>query len=140
MPHYIASHHAVSRLLERFPAIVVVAGRGHAAAQWLARMASRSHVVAQQAGMDLMLSIELPMSGGPTRLFLPVTPKGHADTWIIRTVLTEDQGLANLMMAQARHRDASRAAWRSRKGFTRPFARSLTPSPHSLWTDHRFAA
>jgi len=47
-----------------------------------------------------------------------VTPH-PGDTWTIRTVLTEAQALANL----ANHADQARAAWRVRKGFTRPWTR-----------------
>ena len=118
MPHYLASPHAVTRLLERFPVLAPVAGHGLAAAQWLARLATRAEVAAQQAGKDLMLCLELPLASGLTRIYLPVTPR-HGDTWTIRTVLTEEQALANL-----RDRDeAIRAAWRAKKGFTRPYAR-----------------
>jgi hypothetical protein len=118
MPRYLASHHAVARLLERFPALAPVAGHGLAAAQWLARLASRAKVAAQQSGMDLMLCLDLPLAAGPTRIYLPVTPR-PGDTWTIRTVLTEVQALANL----ASHAEQARAAWRARKGFTRPYAR-----------------
>jgi hypothetical protein len=116
MPRYLASHHAVARLLERFPALAPVAGRGLAAAQWLARLAARATVAAQQSGMDLMLCLDLPLVGGIQRIYLPVTPR-PGDTWTIRTVLTEAQALANL----ASHADEARAAWRARKGFTRPW-------------------
>ena len=119
MPRYLASHHAAARLLERFPALAPVAGRGLAAAQWLARLATRARVASQQSGMDLMLCLELTLVDGPARIYLPVTPH-EGDTWSIRTVLTEAQALANL----ANHADEARAAWRARKGFTRPYARS----------------
>lgn len=118
MPRYLASHHAVARLLERFPALAPVAGHGLAAAQWLGRLAARAQVAAQQSGMDLMLCLDLPLAAGPTRIYLPVTPQ-PGDTWTIRTVLTADQANANL----AQRADAGRAAWRARKGFTRPFTR-----------------
>jgi AraC-like DNA-binding protein len=39
MPTYLASRHAVARLLERFPALAPVAGHGLAAAQWLGCLA-----------------------------------------------------------------------------------------------------
>jgi hypothetical protein len=123
MPRYLASHHAVARLHERFPALALAAGHGLAAAQWLARLAARAEVAAQQAGMDLLLCLELPTTAGPARLYLPVTPHS-GDTWSIRTVLTEEQAQANL----AQRADENRAAWRARKGFTRPFARSHRPS------------
>lgn len=132
MPHYRTSHHAIDRLTERFPDLAKVAGHGLAAAQWLARLAQRAHVVAQQAGMDLMLCLEMPMAGGLQRIYLPVTPLGH-DIWIIRTVLTEEHGLANLAAAAARHDDAASAAWRARKGFTRPYVRAhhaKSTAPH----------
>lgn len=116
MPRFLASHHAVARLLERFPALAPVAGHGLAAAQWLARLAARATVAAQQSGMDLMLCLDLPLVGGVQRIYLPVTPR-PGDTWTIRTVLTEAQALANL----ASHADEARAAWRARKGFTRPW-------------------
>jgi len=60
----------------------------------------------------------LPLASGLTRIYLPVTPR-HGDTWTIRTVLTEEQALANLRTRE----DAARVAWRTRKGFTRPYAR-----------------
>jgi hypothetical protein len=101
MPRYLASHHAVARLLERFPALVPVAGRGLAAAQWLARLAARARVAAQQSGMDLMLCLDLPLAGGPARIYLPVTPRA-GDTWSIRTVLTEAQALANQRKASVK--------------------------------------
>ena len=118
MPRYLASHHAVARLLDRFPALVPVAGHGLAAAQWLGRLAARAKVAAQQSGMDLMLCLDLPLAGGMQRIYLPVTPR-PGDTWTVRTVLTEAQALANL----ASHADEARAAWRVRKGFTRPCVR-----------------
>jgi hypothetical protein len=117
MPRYLASHHAVVRLLERFPALAPVAGHGLAAAQWLCRLAAHATVAAQQSGTDLMLCLDLPLAAGPTRIYLPVTPR-PGDTWTIRTVLTEAQAMANL----ASHADEARAAWRARKGFTRPYA------------------
>jgi hypothetical protein len=125
MPRYLASHHAVSRLLERFPALVPVAGHGLAAAQWLARLAARARVAAQQSGMDLMLCLDLPLAGGPARIYLPVTPRA-GDTWSIRTVLTEEQALANIAESTCRRHDAERAAWRERKAFTRPFPRRIS--------------
>lgn len=127
MPRYLASHHAVARLLERFPALAPVAGHGLAAAQWLARLAARARVAAQQSGMDLMLCLDLPLAGGPARIYLPVTPRA-GDTWSIRTVLTEEQALANL----AQRADETRAAWRGRKGFTRPYARRQRTSHHAF--------
>lgn len=119
MPTYRASAHAVARLHERFPAFSLAAGHGLAAAQWLARLAARAEVAAQQAGMDLLLCLDLPTTAGSARLYLPVTPH-PGDTWTIRTVLTETQVQANL----AQRADEQRAAWRHRKGFTRPFART----------------
>ena len=127
MPRYLASHHAVSRLLERFPALVPIAGHGLAAAQWLGRLAARAHVAAQQSGMDLMLCLDLPLAGGPARIYLPVTPRA-GDTWSIRTVLTEAQALANL----AQRADETRAAWRAQKGFTRPYAHRQRSSHSAL--------
>jgi hypothetical protein len=127
MPRYLASLHAVDRLLERFPALAPVAGHGRAAAQWLGRLAARAHVAAQQSGMDLMLCLDLPLVGGLQRIYLPVTPR-PGDTWTIRTVLTESQALANL----ASHGDAARVAWRVRKGFTRPYARRSGARRHTL--------
>jgi hypothetical protein len=118
MPRYLASHHAVDRLLERFPALAPVAGHGLAAAQWLARLAARAKVAAQQSGMDLMLCLDLPLAGGLQRIYLPVTPR-PGDNWTIRTVLTEGQVHANL----SSRADEIRSAWRRRKCFTRPFAR-----------------
>ena len=123
MPRYLASRHAVARLLERFPALTPVAGHGLAAAQWLGRLATRATVAAQQSGMDLMLCLDLPMQGSLARIYLPVTPQGHHDTWTIRTVLTEEQAQANITASRDRRSDASRAAWRDRKGYTRPFLR-----------------
>jgi len=127
MPRYLATPHAVARLLERFPALAPVAGHGLAAAQWLGRLASRATVAAQQSGMDLMLCLDLPLVGGPQRIYLPVTPR-PGDTWTIRTVLTETQALANL----ASHADQVRAAWRTRKGFTRPWTRQGDSRRHPL--------
>ena len=127
MPHYRASRHAIARLTERFPALAKIAGQGLAAAQWLARLAARAHVTSQQEGMDLMLCVELPMVGGMQRIYLPVTPLGHDDTWVIRTVLNEEHGLANLAAAADRHHAAACVAWRARKGFTRPYVRSHYP-------------
>lgn len=117
MPRYLASHHAVDRLIERFPTLTTVAGTGRSAAQWLERIAIRAKVAAQQAGLDLMLVLDLPMVGGPIRIYLPVTPVDHGDVWNIRTVLTEEQGQANISMARVRQRDESRKAWRRRKGY-----------------------
>ena len=126
MPRYLASHHAVARLLERFPVLAPVAGHGLAAAQWLARAAEHASVAAQQAGMDLLLCLELPTTSGPARLYLPVTPH-RGDTWSIRTVLTQAQATANL----GDRADQTRAAWRVRKGFTRPWARSARAARHA---------
>ena len=38
------------------------------------------------------------------RMYLPVTPVDHGDVWNIRTVLTEEQGAANIAMARIRQR------------------------------------
>jgi hypothetical protein len=123
MPHYHASHHAIRRLLERFPVLAPITGQGRAAAAWLERVALRALVAAQQTRMDLMLRLDLPLAGGVVRLYLPVTPQGHHDAWTIRTVLTEAQAQANIAASDARRHDAARAAWRARKGFTRPYGR-----------------
>lgn len=118
MPRYFASAHAVARLHERFPALSIAAGHGLTAAQWLARLAARAEVAAQQAGMDLLLCLDLPTTAGLARLYLPVTP--HAgDTWTIRSVLTEAQAQSNL----AQRANQTRAAWRAQKRFTRPYVR-----------------
>jgi hypothetical protein len=114
MPRYLASHHAAQRLLERFPALATVAGSGFAAAEWLGQVAIRARVAAQQAGMDLMLCLDLPLVDGVQRLYLPVTPQGN-DTWLIRTVLTNEQAIANLADARRRQQEYSRLAWRERK-------------------------
>jgi hypothetical protein len=132
MPRYFASAHAVARLHERFPALSLAAGHGLTAAQWLARLAARAEVAAQQAGMDLLLCLELPTTAGPARLYLPVTPHS-GDTWTIRTVLTEQQASANL----AQRAEAGRAAWRVRKGFTRPYTR---PDYQTVQRRHDMAA
>lgn len=129
MPRYLPSRHAVARLLERFPALAPVAGHGLAAAQWLGRVAARARVAAQQSGMDLMLCLDLPLAGGVARLYLPVTPH-PGDTWTIRTVLTEEQARANL----EQRADKARVAWRVRKGFTRPYARSSS-CQHRTWVE-----
>lgn len=97
------------------------------AAHWLSRHAARAHVAAQQSGMDLMLCLDLPLVSGPTRLYLPVTPR-PGDTWTIRTVLTVEQAEANL----AQQAEKSRAAWRVRKGFTLPSARRQRTAHHAL--------
>ena len=127
MPRYLASHHAVDRLLERFPALAPVAGHGLAAALWLGRLAIRAKVAAQQSGMDLMLCLDLPLEGGLQRIYLPVTPR-PGDTWTIRTVLTEMQARANLMG----HAEQARAAWRTRRGFARPWARRQRSGHYAL--------
>ncbi len=119
MPYYLASHHAVARLLERFPALVQVAGHGFAAAQWLGRAATQAKAIGQQAGMDLMLCLELPLVCGRARLYLPVTPHGHGDTWTIRTVLTEDQAIANQTDCAARWTSLVSDQWRRNKRFHR---------------------
>ena len=118
MPRYLVTRHAIARLHERFPALAFAAGHGLAAGLWLARLAARAEVAAQQAGADLMLCLELPTTAGLARLYLPVTPRA-GDTWTIRTVLTEAQAYANL----AQRAEEQRAAWRTRKGFTRPYTR-----------------
>jgi|GEM_PF-4531503 len=117
MSHYFATHHAVDRLIERFPALVPIAGRGHAAARWLGRLATRAKVAAQQSEMDLMLCVEVTVADGLLRMYLPVTPQS-GNRWIIRTVLTEEQAQAN----QAQFSTKNCLEWRARKGFTRPFA------------------
>ena len=127
MPHFRASRHAIARLGERFPLLTAVAGQGRAAGAWLARIATRATVAGQQAGLDLLLAVELPTIAGPVRLFLPVTPHLGGD-WIIRTVLTEDQAPANLAACA----DAQRAAWRVRKGFIRPYARRAQSAHRAL--------
>ena len=104
MPRYLATRHAIQRLVERLPGITTS----------LVELADRAVVVAQQAGMDLMLCVDV----GLERIYLPVTPR-PCDTWTIRTVLTEAQAMANL----ASHADEARATWRVQKGFARPFAR-----------------
>ena len=115
MPRYLASRHAVDRLLERFPALAPIAGKGVAAAKWLSRVAARARVAAQQAGMDLLLRLELPLADGPTPVFLPVSPTGRGDAWVIRTVLTEEQAHANL----AERDERRRTAWREQRMYGR---------------------
>lgn len=111
MPRYLASQHAVDRLLERFPGLRPATGTGLAAARWLGRIALQGRVVAQQAGMDLMLRVGLRTAAGVQVLFLPVTPLGHADTWVVRTVLTEDQAQANIAACVEHRRESARRAW-----------------------------
>jgi len=111
MPRYLASRHAIDRLLERFPTLAPIAGKGVAAGKWLSRGATRAKVVAQQAGMDLLLRLEFSLAEGPTPVFLPITPTGRGDAWVIRTVLTKEQANANLAQRDERHR----AAWREQK-------------------------
>ena len=96
MPRYLASHHAVQRFVERLPGISAS----------LVELADRAAVVAQQAGMDLMLCVEV----GLERIYLPVTPTGRGDAWLIKTVLTEAQARVNV----AERDERIRAAWRSR--------------------------
>lgn len=98
MPRYLATRHAVQRFVERLPGISAS----------LAELADRAVVVAQQAGMDLLLCAEV----GLERVYLPVTPAGRGDSWLIKTVLTEAQARANL----AERQEQSRAAWRVRRG------------------------
>ncbi len=97
MPRYLATRHAIHRFVERLPGISVS----------LIELADRAVVVAQQAGMDLLLCVEV----GLERVYLPVTPTGHGDAWLIKTVLTEAQARANLAERDQR----SRAAWRARR-------------------------
>lgn len=115
MPHYLASHHAVDRLLERFPALASLAGRGATAAQWLGEKAAEARVAAQQAGMDLLLCLELPAATGWIRVYLPVTPQGRHDTWVIRTVLTPEQAAHNLAINTSHWHQRCQDAWRARK-------------------------
>lgn len=122
MTTYHVSRHAVDRLTERFPFLAPIAGTGSHAAIWLARSARHAQVAGQQRGLDLMLVLALPLVTDPLRLYLPVTPT-TGDSWTIRTVLTEDQGLANLADYDRSHAEDSRQAWRTRKGFTRPWRR-----------------
>jgi hypothetical protein len=105
MPRYLATRHARQRFIERLPGISAS----------LVELAEHAAVVAQQAGMDLMLCVEV----GLERVYLPITPTGRGDAWLIKTVLTEAQARANL----AERAERSRAAWRARKGFTRPWTR-----------------
>lgn len=122
MTTYHASHHAVDRLTERFPVLAPIAGIGSHAAIWLARSAPRAQVAGQQCGHDLMLVLDLPLVTGPLRLYLPVTPMA-GDAWTIRTVLTEEQGMASLAAYDRGHAEGARQTWRARKGFTRPWQR-----------------
>jgi hypothetical protein len=115
MPRYLASHHAVDRLLERFPAIATLAGQGTAAALWLAERAAQAQVAAQQTGMDLLLYLDLPVTAGWIRVYLPVTPQGRHDTWVIRTVLTPEQAAHNVAVCASRWQERCRDAWRARK-------------------------
>lgn len=115
MPRYLASHHAVDRLLERFPTLVALAGRGTAAAQWLGAKAAEARVAAQQAGMDLLLCLELPTATGWIQVYLPVTPQGRHDTWVISTVLTPEQAARNLARSASRWQQRCQEAWRARK-------------------------
>lgn len=96
MPRYLATRHAIQRFVESLP--------GTAS---LVELAGRAVVVAQQAGMDLMLCVEV----GLERVYLPVTPTGRGDAWLIKTVLTEAQARANLAERDQR----SRATWRARR-------------------------
>ena len=123
MTTFHASHHAVDRLIERFPALAPIAGTGSHAAMWLARNARHAQVAGQQRDRDLMLVLDLPLVTGRLHLYLPVTPGTHGDTWTIRTVLTQEQGLANLADHDRSHAESARRAWRVRKGFTRPWRR-----------------
>jgi hypothetical protein len=97
MPRYLATRHAIQRFVERLPGITAP----------LVELADRAVVVAQQAGMDLMLCVEV----GLERIYLPVTPTGRGDAWLIKTVLTEAQARANLAERESR----VRAAWRARR-------------------------
>lgn len=97
MPRYLATRHAVQRFVERLPGISAS----------LVELADRAVVVAQQAGMDLLLCAEV----GLERVYLPVTPTGRGDAWLIKTALTEAQARANL----AERRERNRVAWRVRK-------------------------
>ena len=111
MPHYRASRHAIQRLIERLPDLAVSLDR---AQDWLAAQAARADVVLQQAGMDLLLGVEV----GLRRIWLPITPS-RGDTWTIRTVLTDEQARANCAVGLYRQHAAARMAWRQRKGFAR---------------------
>lgn len=97
MPRYLATRHAIQHFVERLPGISAS----------LVELADRAVVVAQQAGMDLLLCVEV----GLERVYLPVTPTGRGDAWLIKTVLTETQARANL----AERHERSRAAWRARR-------------------------
>jgi hypothetical protein len=97
MPRYLATRHAIQRLVERLPGITTS----------LVELADRAVVVAQQAGMDLMLCVDV----GLERVYLPVTPTGRGDAWVIRTVLTEAQARTNLAERESR----VRADWRARR-------------------------
>ncbi len=97
MPRYLATRHAIQRFVERLPGITAS----------LVDLADRAVVVAQQTGMDLLLCVEVDR----TRIYLPVVPTGRSDTWLIRTVLTEELVRYNLAEHQAR----LRAAWRERR-------------------------
>jgi hypothetical protein len=123
MPTYRATQHAVIRAQERFPEQAATCSSWSDWAIWLGRTALQGAVVAQQAGADLMLRVEVPAAGGSV-VYLPVSPVGSGDQWTVRTVLTDEQGRHNIAQAEARHRDAARASWRQRKGFTRPYART----------------
>ncbi len=109
MPHYRATHHAIDRLTERFPALVDQAADPYAAGRWLAQAAQRGQVAAQQIGMDLLLCVSVPEAAGDACIYLPVTPQPH-DTWLIRTVLTPAQAGRNL----ARQRAVRQEQWRVR--------------------------
>jgi len=74
---------------------------------WVARLAASGRPVGSQFGLDLLL--EVTVCG--CVFYLPVSPGPGRDTWTIRTVLSEEQGLANLATQQ----EHIRTAWRQRK-------------------------
>lgn len=131
MPTYRATQHAVLRAQERFPDQAATCSSWGDWAIWLGRIALQGVVVAQQAGADLMLRVEVAAAGGRV-IYLPVSPVGCGDQWMVRTVLTEEQGRHNLAQAAARHRDAARATWRQRNGFSRPIVHTSGQQRHRL--------
>ena len=136
MPTYLATKHAVIRAQERFPGMATILETWADWARWIARAAQRGVTAAQQAGADLMLQVEIATPEGAAVVYLPVTAVGSGDRWFIRTVLTEEQGRHNIAVAEAHYREVGRAAWRLRKGFTRPYARTNGLQRHA----HELAA
>ncbi len=105
MPTYIATSHAIDRVIERFPALLTQRQPGETAGSLLARLAGTGRPVGRQIGLDILIQAVVDSADGTIDIYLPVVPHGKGDTWAIRTVLTGAQARSNVAAIQRYEQD-----------------------------------